>query len=443
MRCGRSLPPLLTAATLAGILPLACSEEKLIRRQDAPEPGGTASGSEGTVLMELAAKGEQRRTSAQPIMNLPSLTVERKGGDEWRRQRARAAQSVRPRPRPQKRPRTEEMLLAETKLKSQMQQDKLDKVAQRVGGTIGSCHSQGRWPKPEKFDLIMSWWTDRPQSDIKQSSAASLLQESSSSGFENQAEIKYALRSFEKHGLLDHVGTVFLLVDAAVIDKHGAPRFFNYSNKALRIVTDRDLGVEDKTCPTCGKWRKFLALDKVGVSDYFLWLPDDNFMLKPFQMDYLYEEATGKPQLYSYGSFSLGWCDGLPPVGSAHGPLFVNKCAFDGVALNYWKLMRAHGMGVKRSLDVPCLYTNGMKSFWKWRAHDSRFHRECHTNAPNGCPPWDPQDTPLFLNLQGNGISDEYSSTAAKESWGAKLVMPHGPARWFHDSFPTPSRFEL
>merc|ERR1719498_763892 len=57
------------------------------------------------------------------------------------------------------------------------------------------CRSGGKWPRLEKFDLVISWWTNRNQSNFKHwsSHGASLLETGVKSGvlaqrIENQAE---------------------------------------------------------------------------------------------------------------------------------------------------------------------------------------------------------------------------------------------------------------
>jgi len=298
------------------------------------------------------------------------------------------------------------------------------------GAHVNSC----RWPELKEFDLVISWTTRTQQSDIK-ASLTNLLEMASSTSIENESEIKYALRSFEEHGLLDHVGTVYLLMDQSVLETFGAPRFFDYKNKALRIVTERDLGVK-----YIGKSKidQFLNLDRIpGISDYFLWVPDDNLMMKPFRMDYLYDPAQGKPLLYSFGTYSLGWCDNLQAVGSTHGPVLFNKCAYSTAAENYWRMRK--GGGANQSIDVLCLYTNALKSHWVWKGFALDFHRECHTNG--GCSAFRPDEKPLFFDVQGNDISDEYSSLRVgpmPEKW----LMPDGPTTWYHEQCPKPSRFE-
>jgi len=328
-------------------------------------------------------------------------------------------------------------------------------LAEKLKLSLAKCRGEGeteKWPELKKFDLLISWWTNKPQSDHMVSKnyvrpdqghrASSLLQMEASSRFENQAEIKYALRSFEKHGLLDHVGNVYILVDEDVLKSFGAPRSFNYSNKALHIVTDNDMGVRTQVGQQT-KWRKHLAMDKIpNLSEYFLWLPDDNFMMRDFKMNYLYDTAQGKPIMYNHGTYSLGWCDGMRAVGSGHGPVLINKCAYTAVAENFWRPGTNLHLESSESkpIDPLCLYSNSMKQTWIWRSRDQRFLKECHTNG--GCSPFDKAEGPLFVNLQGNSVSDEYASIVGKPKWLEK-ALPRGANGFFHENFPKPSRFEI
>lgn len=388
----------------------------------------------GSVLLELAAKGELVATAVKP---------------EWpsnRPPRHHPKAIMRKHP-----PRHAQTAVAAAKQAWLAQAGHDSKVAEALSARMTACQvtpemtacnqsskDACRWPEPKKFDLLISWWTNSAQSNIHEHQPPSFLQESATSRFENQAEIKYALRSYEKYGLLDHVDNIYLLIDQITMEQFGAPRFFNYSNRGIHIVTDRDMGVQDTPTSGSDKWKEFLALDKIkGLSDYFLWLPDDVFLMKPFKMDSLYNSDSGKPSLYSFGTFALGWCDGMHAVGSTHGPVFMNKCAYSAVADKYF---RTHG---DKMIDVPCLYTNGAMAHSDWKGPDTRFHRECHTNAFSGCNPYGKDRTPLFMNVQGNGISDEYAANPAKEPWGLKSVFPHGAQSWFHEEFPKPSRFEV
>jgi hypothetical protein len=306
-----------------------------------------------------------------------------------------------------------------------------------------NCH----WPPLKKFDLVISWVTFQKQSNITSHNDShmipSFLQVQSSSGFENQAEIKYALRSYEQYGLLDHVRTIYILMDESVLERFGAPRFFDYNNTALRIVTDRDLGTKYIAHP---KFEQFYNLDRIpGLSDYFLWMPDDNFMQKPLKMEYLYDANRNTPFLHSYGTYKHGWCDSNSAVGSTHGPVMMNKCAYTTVANQYWRLLEGgggwvDGVRANHTLDVLCLYTHAMQQSWPWKGYDGKFHSECHTNG--GCH-WNEEHPPLFLNVQGNAISDEYNDHIDSYMMdGLTKLMPNGYTRWFHDRFPSPSRVE-
>mmetsp|Transcript_75214 Transcript_75214/g.141935 ORF Transcript_75214/g.141935 Transcript_75214/m.141935 type:complete len:463 (+) Transcript_75214:121-1509(+) len=319
---------------------------------------------------------------------------------------------------------------------------------------LTACHSHGRWPELHEFDLMISWYSGRPQSNItsRPSDSVSLLQEADQdsniniAAVDNQAEIKYALRSFEQFGLMKHVRNVVILMDSWVLAKHGAPRFFDYSIPNLRIVTDKDLGVNNTGCRGCGKWSKLMAAHTIpGLSEYFLWLPDDVFLMKKAQLDHWYNKKLRKPRMYTYGTFKIGWCDNHDPVGSLHGPVLINKCVMEKVAHTYEKegFNKVHNgrLSANRSLDVLCLYSNAVDGLWDWPGFDRQFMKECHTNSRGPCMEWGTK--PVFINLQGNAVSDEYSSklNGPAETW-MKRFMPHGAHRWLEEHFPNPSRFE-
>merc|ERR1719326_863924 len=140
----------------------------------------------------------------------------------------------------------DELLETQEHAKIKMVEQKLERIGNQVKEAMNGCQAKPqspgclagnadecRWPEPKKFDLVISWWTNKPQSDLKvhDPMPASLIQqlekvgvktESENARFENQAEIKYAMRSFEKHGLLDHVNNVFLLIDSATLNNFGA-----------------------------------------------------------------------------------------------------------------------------------------------------------------------------------------------------------------------------
>ena len=85
-----------------------------------------------------------------------------------------------------------------------------------------------KWPKPAgpqtSPDLVITWWTDRHQSDRHQSSfsrppsffqkeapdvAQSLLQ----LHLQNQSELRYLLRSYQENGLMSFLRNIFVVVD--------------------------------------------------------------------------------------------------------------------------------------------------------------------------------------------------------------------------------------
>jgi len=196
--------------------------------------------------------------------------------------------------------------------------------ARALGPNISVCKNDkdGRWPSllgadgKGKFDLVVTWWIGERQPQL------SLLQSASKVHLnmllEGQSEIKYLLRSYEKNGLLDHVRDLVLLIDADVVKQYGKPRFFDYSNKHIRVVTDEDMGLDNSGTGWYGKWSKWLNMHKIpGISDYFLYTSDDTFLVSKFDpKQHFYDEKLGYPVIYSYGDYKIGWCDRF--AGSHH-----------------------------------------------------------------------------------------------------------------------------
>jgi len=321
---------------------------------------------------------------------------------------------------------------------------------------LEKCLVNGAWPSlveangVRKFDLVISWWTDKPQTQTSNSSFANVSSMSlanAGSKMEMQSEIMYALRSYEKNGFLEYVRDIVILVDAEVIEKFGKPRFFDYTKKNIRVVTDEDMGVDNRGCLDCGRWSKWLFMHKIpGLSEYFVWAPDDVFMQSAFHLHAFFDEAQKKPVMYDFGDWKCGWCDHGLEVGSGHGPVLINKCAMQNVAESY--SMRGYQAGKTKgrdAIDALCIYSNEvMHDGWLYKdaaKTSESFFEECHTNA--GCIIGDMRRDTLFVNVQGTGVSDEYPSLAAG-GWRQELkeIGARNDADRFFSQFSVPSRFE-
>jgi len=245
--------------------------------------------------------------------------------------------------------------------------------------------------------------------------------------------------------MLEYVNHVYVLIDSRSFEKSGAPRFFDYDKKNITVITSKDLGVHEGN-----EWVKLARMHKIpGLSDYFLWAPDDNFMNRKFQMSDFWSKSKNAPKLHSYGSWLDGWCDGQGATGATHGPVLIQKCAMSAVLEAYLGGAKKPDAILKRPvskqlsvilktlktqkpIDTLCLFTHAMSNEWENDGYDTSFHDECHTNG--GC---NLDSSALFLNIQGPGISDEYGGTS--HGLFAKFG---GPAKYFASKYPTPSRFE-
>jgi len=319
-------------------------------------------------------------------------------------------------------------------------------VSQPVGwvsGSVKHCRSGGRWPSPVgangsgKFDLVITWF-QKSAARPTVARGTSLSETQSGMRFENNSEIKYQLRSFEKNGLLDYVRNVIILVDHTVIENNGPPPFFEYGER-IRVVTDLDIGIDNSGCEDgCGReWAKWLTMHTIpDLTEYFIVSSDDIFLMKPFQLSNFFNEVEGKPILHQLGSFNSGWCDGGVSFNSAHQPHLINKCAMRSVAKHYADHGFRGGIMKGRSkIDAICLFSNAMRTEWIETTPGlvSSWYRECHTNA--GCDVTGTAFDSMFVNFQGPGISDDYGDGNAATRGAMKELL--------HKEFGEPSRFEM
>merc|ERR1719478_633009 len=72
----------------------------------------------------------------------------------------------------------DELLETQEHAKRKMVEQKLEKIGNQVKEAMNGCQAKPqspgclagnadecRWPEPKKFDLVISWWTNKPQSD--------------------------------------------------------------------------------------------------------------------------------------------------------------------------------------------------------------------------------------------------------------------------------------
>lgn len=276
-------------------------------------------------------------------------------------------------------------------------------------------------------------------------------------GLENNSEIKYLLRSAQANGLLDHIRNVYVVMDASSEEKYGAPRDLNFDLDNLILVKDTEMGVKkdytwvsSKATRGVGRgiakaWKRAALSSIPGLGDWFIYMPDDTFLVKQFHMAGVYDFGAKRPFSHSYGSWTDGWCDGGPTTGSGHGPVFFNKCAFKEIAKIYRKkwddtihpTWKTEAEANDNAVDTICLYHKQMLAQnAATEANDggsSSFFFECHTNRENPCVVNAPNlPDAVFVNIQGAGVSDT-EEDEGDEDW----------REWFRKQYPKKSGFEI
>eukprot|EP00747_Dinoflagellata_sp_TGD_P171336 gnl/TRDRNA2_/TRDRNA2_205160_c0_seq1.p1 gnl/TRDRNA2_/TRDRNA2_205160_c0~~gnl/TRDRNA2_/TRDRNA2_205160_c0_seq1.p1 ORF type:complete len:376 (-),score=46.22 gnl/TRDRNA2_/TRDRNA2_205160_c0_seq1:103-1230(-) len=315
---------------------------------------------------------------------------------------------------------------------------------QTVDGA-SQCGPQS-YPGGRSMDLVITFWTNRFQSNQKTLPALAQL----NATIHNFLDIAYELRTFQKYKFLDHVRRVYILMDQAVLSAYGAPRTLDFLRPhgtgvpELHLVTDQQIGIANHIRPP-----KFGALANIpGILDWFMYVPDDDLMLNDFYLPDFWDAKAQKPKIYAWDTWGEGWCNGHGRgFGSFHGPVFVNKCFLQAVAYEYdkpqyapysWSKSQA---GTGPLVDTICLYSKKTlewgRSLWGGSPY---FFKSCHTNAhgSHSCTVDDllamahTRSRHLrWANVQGPGVSDDYNSYSYQQVQKAEqfysIVAGPGP----------------
>lgn len=308
---------------------------------------------------------------------------------------------------------------------------------------------------PEPLDLVITWRPNHVQHPVK----------NLADGYD---DLKFSLRSFEKHGLLDIVRKVFIMVgidDATAAKLGAAPEYLKRSGDTrLTFVSSPQaigakhwcagIGVgldEDKKNGIPLQWCLTAKLHSIpDLSEYFLLAPDDLFLLQDVTRQSLYTDLfdpnSQLPYLYSHGGLGDGDCWGAPDLAPLHGIGLISKCLnaeTDTFLLALYEQMRRDGANVTSEsvIDPLCVSKTAAQkvklisetriTYKATPPGDSRpFFEECHTNGGCDMPPTEA----TFANIQGNGLSEEYPDD---EEVRQRFLQ------WFLKVYPSVSRFEV
>eukprot|EP00121_Abeoforma_whisleri_P014926 Awhi_evm1s13765 len=343
----------------------------------------------------------------------------------------------------------------------------LDYISEKV---TNQCSTTKHSSLPETLDLVIFWipnhkqnYTQVPDRDLY---------------FD---DLKYSLRSYEKHGLLSLIRNVYLLINDENAEHYGpGPEYLEFNDrlgiddvdfldqeeqKRVKLVySSRTIGHKNwcdgmthlgQTRKTGGSpyipesWCGLAKLHLIpGIAENFLVAADDVVLTtdlpKESLYSYLYDPSLNLPYIYSHGGLGNGKCLGNPNLAVLHGINLVNKCvnqATDGVLnqLYNYRKEKKKDTGMQNYIDPICVGKYAAKkaemtgkriSYGKTLPGKPKpFFKECHTNG--GCST--PNFNSIFINIQGNGISEEYS---------ANPTLRDRFLTWFRTRFPAESKFE-
>lgn len=331
-----------------------------------------------------------------------------------------------------------EAMEAEEEVKAEVAQESGLKLGGSDSAEMGpsACQASGRSKPQGKFDVVISWYTKGFQSHLH--NVVNLKEQKS--GVENQNEITYLLRGIDQFRMLPYVNKIFIVMDRAVVGAHGAPRNVNWKHPKIKAVYAQDLGCAAHP----GPYGIHASLHKIpGISEWFLYIMDDIFLARPFSMNYLF--SAGKPKFWKGQDNIMAApanCPtrGMPRIQTGHQPWFVNKCYMQQVEReNIYGFKSARNGG---KFSATCVYDTWMNGHGLTSASFDPGHQfglvchlgipwsQCAGNAagPAALPALNRvlAHPPMFLNIQGSGISDDYPADAGVRARATQ---------WFHTFF--------
>ena len=307
-------------------------------------------------------------------------------------------------------------------------------------------------------------------------------------------ELKYALRSWEKHGLMDHVRHVYIVHS----ELHDGPCYLNESHPQLTFVRHSDMwlpAAAKSGLPTFNRNAILANIHRIpGLGAQYLFLNDDYVLQDTFNYaDFIRGGGTvgsftgsgtaqeASQKLGNWGSqfmhrsvelLQAKFGNGQPyrkwGEGGSHFPVMVWRPAQDEMAKEWPSeyLLTSSTRDARGSdLQFETLYQNYMMATDRGDCLDDDPEPGIHTNEWDYCPrpcdgytvdasdavvdkvrAWLVQSAAAkphrWINLQGPGFDDAYRfrRDAAHREYSPKIETV--VRAWFQSTFPTPSRFE-
>jgi len=360
----------------------------------------------------------------------------------------------------------------------------------------------GSFLKQPKVDLVITWlnssnatWRSTmktfPGPDYGTRDATELYNPHGDSLVDTFVELKYALRSFETHGLMNYVRKIFIVHS----DLYSPPNYLNPQNEQLQFVRHSDMWLESAKSAGLPNFNRNAIDSNVhrikGLGDWYLTLMDDQFLIKPFKFVHfigpegLYEcgkatdivrrstndydrggvQTAAKLLAARYGDKSR--------LGPNHQPYLTWRPARE-LMERLWPdehtSTAKSRYGRHTDMMMSCLYKNfivdnkwGVTGVSKPCAPQDKWFAAIHTNGQGICPLCDGYKkdvTPAgvqnfhnglekitsggqtWANLQGPGFDDAYRfrPDPAKREYSPKLTKL--VRKWFEEQYPAHGRFE-
>jgi len=349
--------------------------------------------------------------------------------------------------------------------------------------------------KAPELDLVITWlnssnatWRSTmksvPGPAIAKIDGSELYNPKNDSLVDTFIELKYALRSFEKHGLMKYVRKVFIVHS----DLYSPPNYLNGEHDQLQFVKHSDMWLESTKSVGLPNFNRNAIDSNVhrikGLGEWYLTAMDDQFLLKPFKWSHF----IGPDGVRVCGKGGNGphkkWGDGgyLGAMKTAaqlletrfgvrsrtmsdHEPYLAWRPAREQMESLWPNQHIANAQtqfGAEKNIHLGCLYKNFVVDA-QYGVHTvcGKWYTALHTNSrvcPRPCDGYKHDVKPAGIalmtklmaevveftwgNLQGPGFDDAYRFRPLVGNREYSPKLQNVVRKWLEEVYPTPSKFE-
>eukprot|EP00005_Dracoamoeba_jomungandri_P006011 CAMPEP_0174262338 /NCGR_PEP_ID=MMETSP0439-20130205/12918_1 /TAXON_ID=0 /ORGANISM="Stereomyxa ramosa, Strain Chinc5" /LENGTH=337 /DNA_ID=CAMNT_0015347033 /DNA_START=209 /DNA_END=1222 /DNA_ORIENTATION=- len=319
------------------------------------------------------------------------------------------------------------------------------------------------WEKREKIDVVIPWinWTETGYFYWPLNISDRRVNKNPYAGIGHNrppnSEVIFGLRSLVKHGMMPYINKIYILYDD---NRQGPPQFLKRNQDKVRGVPHSELTGGTRFLNSVLMYEGFMSFlhHLHGLSDFFFLMHDDMFLMEPFDVSFLFNISSGK--IVGHLGGGTFWPEsqrGLNILAKdfgeryrltdSHVPFVLSRCLLEEQEARYGEELFRCSEGTKPPV---CHFDYHWSSFSQNYAIDrgvsvntgasGGYGSEIHLNGMRSVSSKTLiqmlqrlEGSTQWLNVQGDGISDEYVQDNVR-----RVILDD----WLFETFPEKAFWE-